>query len=102
MPIPSGGTLTDCSTIATSGSDPNVLTSAWLSPSGDALSVVLINAGTHQKVIALRGSGLGSARVTRTVFDGHERMADLGTLPEGTPITLPPRAMATARYDVAF
>lgn len=88
--------------LATSGSDPNVLTSAWLSPSGDALSVVLINAGAHQKVIALRGSGLGSARVTRTVFDGHERMADLGTLAEGTPITLPPRAMATARYEVAF
>jgi hypothetical protein len=36
------------------------------------------------------------------VFDGSERMAELGTLPEGSAIKLPPRSMATARFEGAF
>ncbi len=88
--------------VRTNSGDAKALASAWLSPDGSSLSVVLINAGTRERVIALGGATLGPARVTRTVFDGSERMADLGRLKAGSPITLPPRSMATARFDVDF
>jgi glucuronoarabinoxylan endo-1,4-beta-xylanase len=88
--------------LAASASQSNVLASAWVSPENDRLTVVVLNSGTREEVVALRGLELGSLTVARTVFGGHERMAELGTLPAGSAITLPPRSMATARFEGDF
>lgn len=85
--------------VAATSSNSGVLVSAFQAPDGDGLSVVLINAGYTPQVVEL---GVGQARsfsLSRTVFDGDERMAPLGTFPTGARVQLPPRAMATARFD---
>jgi glucuronoarabinoxylan endo-1,4-beta-xylanase len=75
----------------------DLLASAWLSPQEEALTVVLVNAGTTDHDVALdlgARSGMTS-RVTRTVFAGVERSAELGTLsPEGF-LRVPGHAMVT-------
>lgn len=74
----------------------SVLVTAWLSPTEDALTVVLVNPESASVVAALPlGAVLSSSRVTRTVFTGIERSAELGELPAGGIITLPGQSVVT-------
>src|SRR5207244_12524016 len=89
------------SRVATSGSTPGLLASAWLSPDHAALTIVLINAATETLVVAL---DLGAEHVSRvhlwrTVFAGSERFADLGATPALSAITLPPRSIVTVAIE---
>jgi hypothetical protein len=76
---------------------PGVLVSAWISPDGDALTVVLVNEGATAIDIQLDLDGYlpSNSQVTRTVFDGAERSAELGPLPEDGTLRLPRRSIAT-------
>lgn len=75
-----------------------LLVSAWLSPEEDQLTVLLVNAGVTQVDVEI---DLGEATpeisgvVTRTVFGGIERSAELGALPTENLVRLPGRAIAT-------
>jgi glucuronoarabinoxylan endo-1,4-beta-xylanase len=63
-----------------------LLASAWVSPDNDALTIVLVNAGATDLAtqIDLGEPVTMNSAVTRTVFEGVERSADLGPLsPEG-------------------
>ncbi len=85
--------------VGATSSDSSLLVSAWRSPDGGALTVVLTNAGPLTHVIGLDVGDKRPFVLTRTVFGGQERAADLGTLPSGGTIALPPRSMATARFE---
>jgi hypothetical protein len=89
------------SRVATSASTPGLLASAWLAPDHDALTIVLINAGSETLVVDLDlGADHASlARLWRTVFSGSERFADLGAGPVPSAITLPPRSVVTVAID---
>lgn len=82
---------------AVSGGD--VLVSAWRAPAGAALTVVLINAATTERHVALDVGDVRPFELWRTAFDGAERMADLGQMASDAKITLPPRSLATARFE---
>jgi glucuronoarabinoxylan endo-1,4-beta-xylanase len=85
--------------VAATSSASSVLVSAWQAPDSSALTVVLINAGTQTEVVTLDVGAARSFSLTRTVFDGPERMEPLGTWPSGSKISLPPRGIATARFE---
>lgn len=85
--------------VGASSTNPNLLVSAWRAPDSDALTVVLINSGFATHTVSLDVGDGRSFSLSRTVFGGQERMADLGTLPSGGSIALPPRSMATARFE---
>jgi hypothetical protein len=75
----------------------NVLATAWLSPEEDELTVVLVNPQSEEAVVEL---SLGeqtpiASQVTRTVFSGIERWAELGTLPAESTVVLPGEAVVT-------
>lgn len=77
-----------------------LLSSAWLSPGEDALTVVLVNAGTEQLAaeIVLPGelrSRFVGTEITRTVFEGLERSAALGELPANGVVRVPGRSVLT-------
>ena len=79
-------------------SSPSVLASAWLSPSGDALTIVLVNPGSSAidaKVNLPAGSPSGTSSVSRSVFGGVERGADLGKLSAEGILSVPPRSVVT-------
>lgn len=78
----------------------SLLASAWLSPTGTALTLVLVNAGTSEvdaKVSVPDGIGATTA-VTRTVFGGTERGAALGNLSEAGILSVPARAIVTVAF----
>ncbi len=80
---------------ATSTSD-GLLASAWLSPAADALTVILINAGSVAESVAVDLPGIWpNSAVTRSAFSGAERAAALGALPEQHIVQLPARAVVT-------
>jgi glucuronoarabinoxylan endo-1,4-beta-xylanase len=85
--------------VGASSTEPTLLASAWLSPDSDGLTVVLINSGSGAQTVRLNVGDGRSFTLSRTVFGGHERTADLGTRPSGGSISLPPRSMATARFE---
>jgi hypothetical protein len=79
-------------------SDPkDLLVSAWLSPGADALTVVLINAGTRQLDARLELGEFAEAQSTviRSTFDGIERSSELGSLPAERTLRLPSHSTAT-------
>jgi glucuronoarabinoxylan endo-1,4-beta-xylanase len=80
---------------------PDLLASAWLSPEEDALTIVLVNAGrsTFDVALDLSSIGLRSSKVTRTVFDGVERSAALGSLPREGVVAVPSRAVVTIALE---
>ncbi len=89
---------------ATSDSE-GVLASAWLSPDGDALTVVLVNPVSEDAEVAIELEGLGvedsselTSRVIRTAFDGVERSAELGSLSTEGVLRIPGRAMVTVAF----
>lgn len=78
-----------------------VLVSAWMSPEEDALSVVLVNAGAVRQDASLEfvdELGFVSAEVTRTTFDGLERSAVLGALPDERSLELPAHSIVTVAF----
>jgi glucuronoarabinoxylan endo-1,4-beta-xylanase len=87
------------SRVTASSTDPRLLASAFRAPDDDALTVVLINASAVTQTVSLNAGTERAFSLSRTVFGGDERMADLGTLPSDATIKLPPRSMATARFE---
>ncbi len=85
------------SRVAASGSATGLLTSAWLAPEGDRLSVILINSGgnTLSVDVKLDAQAPSAGQLLRSVFDGSERMAELGAWSRGATISLPARSIAT-------
>jgi len=81
--------------------DSNVLLStAWLAPDEQALTVVLINPGDSElaaeiSLAAPLNALLESALVTRTTFDGVERSAGLGELAGDRIVRVPSHAVVT-------
>ncbi len=76
---------------------PDLLASAWLSPDESALTLVLVNSGrgTLDVELDLGSASGGTSTVTRTVFDGIERSAELGSLSEANVVEVPSRAVVT-------
>jgi hypothetical protein len=75
-----------------------LLASAWLSPDGGALTVVLVNptdAAMDVELVLPGSVGVGNAAVVRTVFDGVERSRALGLLSPSSVLRLPGQAIAT-------
>jgi hypothetical protein len=83
--------------VGTSSSAPGLLASAWMNPEHDTLTLILVNAsaGSMSVGLDLETENVRSARLTRTVFDGSERFADLGTWLVGSSISLPRRSIVT-------
>lgn len=73
----------------------DLLATAWLSPASDQLTIVLVNSGTDILEVELGLATAASTQVIRTTFDGDERSADLGALPEPRTVQLPAHSMAT-------
>ncbi len=83
-----------------SGDSSELLSSAWLSPDEQAVTVVLVNPGASAVVAEVAVSEaysalLEGARVTRTVFDGVERSAELGQLADNRVVRVPAHAVLT-------
>jgi len=78
-------------------SDVRLLSSAWLSPDEDALTVIVVNTGMAPLSVGLDISGftIASSEVRRTVFDGVERFANLGSLSAEGVVEIPGRAQVT-------
>lgn len=85
--------------VAATASAASVLVSAWRAPQGSGLTLVLLNAGTAEQSVELDVGDERPFRAWRTVFDGAEQMADLGSMPPGTKLALPARAIVTARFE---
>lgn len=81
-----------------SSSEPSLLASGWLSPAGDALTIILVNSGTTDLDADLDlgdASNMVHSDVTRTVFGGVERGADLGSLSAKGVLKVPSRSIVT-------
>jgi glucuronoarabinoxylan endo-1,4-beta-xylanase len=74
-----------------------LLVSAWQSPAGKQLAIVIVNAGAASLEVELDldNAMTSSAHVTRTAFDGVERSADLGALPSEHTVQLPGHSVVT-------
>jgi len=73
-----------------------LLVSAWLSPSGQDLTLVLLNAGSAEVNARLKLPGVWqTSSVTRSVFSGVERSTNLGALSAQAVVRLPPAAVMT-------
>jgi hypothetical protein len=83
--------------VAADSDHDTLLSSAWLSPAGDKLAIVLVNSGPDalEVELGLAGTTVSASRVTRTAFLGIERSADLGPLPDDRTVQLPGHSMAT-------
>jgi O-glycosyl hydrolase len=83
--------------VDTSVSEGNVLSTAWLSPEEDALTVVLVNPSVTEVVVelAFEEDTPSNSTVTRTVFPGTERSAELGELGADNSVTLPGESIVT-------
>jgi glucuronoarabinoxylan endo-1,4-beta-xylanase len=83
--------------VAANSDADGLLASAWVSPEGDAVAVVLTNRVLAEKAVRIDiGDDTPKAStVTRTVLNGRERSAQLGPLsPEGI-VTLPGQSLVT-------
>jgi glucuronoarabinoxylan endo-1,4-beta-xylanase len=83
--------------VATTVAAGGLLASAWLSPDEDALSVVIVNGGVTEEAAQLALDPLKwvSSQVVRTVFDGVERSAELGSLTADRVVRLPSHSITT-------
>jgi hypothetical protein len=77
-----------------------VLNSAWLSPDGDVMTIVLVNgkdSSVNVEVLVPEEleTMLENMTVTRTVFGGIERMVDLGPLSRDSVVRLPAGSIVT-------
>jgi hypothetical protein len=83
-------------------SSSTLLSSAWLAPGANALTVVLINDGTTDQTAGLdfvNGEHLTHSVVSRTVFDGVERGAVLGSLSVDGVVKVPARSIVTVAFS---
>lgn len=78
----------------------SVLATAWVSPAADAVTVVLINARSSETTVklALGDARLPNTRVTRTVFAGTERSAELGSLAPNGVVAVPGESIVTIAW----
>jgi hypothetical protein len=73
-----------------------LLVSAWQSPSGQDLTLVLINSRSVELAAHLNLPGAWStSEVTRSVFSGIERSTVLGPLSAQGAIRMPPESVVT-------
>lgn len=73
-----------------------VLSTAWSSPDGSALTIVLVNpTATAVSAELLLPLGASAMTVVRTVFDGVERSAELGALSPQRIVRLPGRSIVS-------
>lgn len=82
------------------GDSSQLLSSAWLAPEEDALTVILINVGSDELRVEVAlpedvRAAYPQTQVTRTGFDGLERQVSLGELPANGVVHLPTRAIVT-------
>lgn len=81
---------------ATSTDDTSLLTTAWLAPTEDELTLVLFNTSITEQVVRLALPSMAtSSRVVRTVFEGVEASTELGSLSEAGVLHVPGRSMVT-------
>lgn len=78
----------------------DVLSSAWVSPDGSELTIVLVNQSDEYSDVEIAApaswdAALRTASVTRTVFNGVERSADLGSLARDRVLRIPGRSVIT-------
>jgi len=90
--------------VAAASDTEDLLASAWLSPEEDALTVILVNAGPTELAtrVDLDAEALGlpgTAEVTRTVFEGVERSAELGVLPAEGVVLVPGHSIVTVAWQ---
>jgi hypothetical protein len=90
--------------VDTSSGSSGLLSSAWLAPDQSALTVVLVNPSDDALEAKLLlpeplRSDLPVTAVTRTVFEGLERSASLGPLPEGGVVRVPSGSIATVSFE---
>lgn len=79
-----------------------LLVSAWVSPSRDAVTVIVINQGAGEQSFQLNVPELtsfASSEITRTSFDADERSASLGAFVRGSALTLPARSLMTLAFS---
>jgi glucuronoarabinoxylan endo-1,4-beta-xylanase len=80
-----------------------VRASAFVSPAGDRITVVLLNTGRAPAEVRLDPGGFAAARsaVYRTTFrpPRSETWVELGALPAGGTVAMPSRSMATIVLD---
>ena len=82
--------------VETTAAASELLVSAWLSPSGQELTLVLLNAGSSDLDARVRLPGAWpTSTVTRSVFSGVERSAELGALSAQGVVRLPPASVVT-------
>jgi glucuronoarabinoxylan endo-1,4-beta-xylanase len=81
---------------ATANANSGLLVSAWLSPSGQDLTLVLLNARSIELSAQLVLPGdWSTSEVRRSVFGGSERFAALGALPSQRVLRIPPDSVVT-------
>ncbi len=75
----------------------DLLTSAWLSPAEDALTLVVLNSRPTEIDVKVEPGQTRwtSSEVTRTAFEGVERSAELGAVPAQGVLRVPGHAMLT-------
>jgi len=78
----------------------SLLVSTWISPKG-AVTVVVVNAevDSFDVELGLEVTSAAHSQVTRTVFDGVERSADLGSLPSNRIVRVPGHSVVTVAVD---
>lgn len=87
--------------VSTESTNGDLLASAWLSPEGTRLTVVILNTGLETIDVELDFDETSAvdSRVIRTVFDGVERSADLGRLSTQRLLRLSSRSLVTVELD---
>lgn len=83
--------------VAANADSNGVLASAWLSPDGEALAVVLTNPDPVAKAVEIDLSQFApmASMVIRSALGGTERSASLGALPPDGILSLPGQSIAT-------
>ncbi|HYH02934.1 MAG TPA: glycoside hydrolase family 30 beta sandwich domain-containing protein, partial [Bacillota bacterium] len=71
--------------------------SSFVSPDQNQLTTILINKGSSEATVALNLNGyqVGSSEIYRTIPDGNEKFAAVGSLGSGNTVTLPAQSIAT-------
>lgn len=78
----------------------DVLSSAWLSPDEERITIILVNPGSEAVNVELSlpdevAALLANASVVRTVFDGLERSTELGELSSSRVVRVPGKSIMT-------
>ena len=83
--------------VGSASSQDSLLVTAWTSPSGNALTIVVVNSSADAVDAELNfdQTAFATTQVTRTSFDGDERGTNLGQLPTEGVLRLPGHSMAT-------